>query len=73
MTRVSDRRASASTSGHTGPECPRRAGEFRGAVADDKPVGDPTAPVLHLFTWMGNVGALGNEAFQLDKAAESDA
>ncbi|MEU6027917.1 APC family permease [Streptomyces tauricus] len=29
------------------------------AVADDKPVGDPTAPVLHLFTWMGNVGALG--------------
>ncbi|MEV0220110.1 APC family permease [Streptomyces sp. NPDC050704] len=29
------------------------------AVADDKPTGDPTAPVLHLFTWMGNVGALG--------------
>ncbi|GGX49776.1 APC family permease [Streptomyces fructofermentans] len=29
------------------------------ALADDKPVGDPTAPVLHLFTWMGNVGALG--------------
>ncbi|AXE84756.1 APC family permease [Streptomyces sp. Go-475] len=29
------------------------------AVADDKPVGDPTAPVLHLFTWFGNIGALG--------------
>jgi amino acid transporter len=29
------------------------------AVADDKPAGDPTAPVLHLFTWGGNVGALG--------------
>ncbi|GAA4022637.1 APC family permease [Streptomyces plumbiresistens] len=29
------------------------------AVADDKPVGDPTAPVLHLFTWCGNLGALG--------------
>jgi amino acid transporter len=29
------------------------------AVADDKPTGDPTAPVLQLFTWMGNVGALG--------------
>ncbi|WP_210586460.1 APC family permease [Streptomyces sp. GESEQ-35] len=29
------------------------------AVADDKPSGDPTAPVLHLFTWFGNVGALG--------------
>ncbi|MGW5134350.1 APC family permease [Streptomyces sp. NPDC004135] len=29
------------------------------AIADDKPVGDPTAPVLHLFTWLGNVGALG--------------
>lgn len=29
------------------------------ALADDYPVGDPTAPVLHLFTWMGNVGALG--------------
>ncbi|WP_369201650.1 APC family permease [Streptomyces sp. PU-14G] len=28
-------------------------------AADDKPHGDPTAPVLHLFTWMGNVGALG--------------
>lgn len=29
------------------------------AVADDKPTGDPTAPVLHLFTWCGNIGALG--------------
>jgi amino acid transporter len=29
------------------------------AVTDDKPTGDPTAPVLHLFTWAGNVGALG--------------
>ncbi|KAF4409220.1 MULTISPECIES: APC family permease [Streptomyces] len=29
------------------------------AVTDDKPHGDPTAPVLNLFTWMGNVGALG--------------
>ncbi len=29
------------------------------AVADDKPTGDPTAPVLHLFTWMGSLGALG--------------
>ncbi|MGW0762306.1 APC family permease [Streptomyces sp. NPDC002814] len=29
------------------------------AIADDKPTGDPTAPVLHLFTWFGNVGALG--------------
>ncbi|MFJ9177439.1 APC family permease [Streptomyces sp. NPDC102360] len=29
------------------------------AVADDGPFGDPTAPVLHLFTWGGNVGALG--------------
>ncbi|MEU6810792.1 APC family permease [Streptomyces sp. NPDC046831] len=29
------------------------------AVTDDKPAGDPTAPVLHLFTWFGNVGALG--------------
>ncbi|GHH49102.1 APC family permease [Streptomyces candidus] len=29
------------------------------AVTDDKPIGDPTAPVLHLFTWMGNIGALG--------------
>ncbi|WP_086565244.1 APC family permease [Streptomyces africanus] len=29
------------------------------AIADDKPAGDPTAPVLHLFTWLGNIGALG--------------
>ncbi|MFJ8084439.1 APC family permease [Streptomyces sp. NPDC096205] len=29
------------------------------ALADDAPVGDPTAPVLHLFTWGGNMGALG--------------
>ncbi|MFJ2904812.1 APC family permease [Streptomyces sp. NPDC087212] len=29
------------------------------ALADDRPVGDPTEPVLHLFTWFGNVGALG--------------
>ncbi|MEU1630600.1 APC family permease [Streptomyces sp. NPDC020096] len=29
------------------------------AVTDGKPHDDPTAPVLHLFTWMGNVGALG--------------
>ncbi|NXY95889.1 APC family permease [Streptomyces sp. BR123] len=29
------------------------------AATDDKPNGDPTAPVLHLFTWMGSVGALG--------------
>ncbi|HET6636766.1 MAG TPA: APC family permease [Streptomyces sp.] len=29
------------------------------AVTDDKPAGDPTAPVLHLFTWLGNIGALG--------------
>lgn len=29
------------------------------AVADDKPTGDPTEPVLHLFTWFGNIGALG--------------
>lgn len=29
------------------------------ALTDDNPAGDPTAPVLHLFTWMGNVGALG--------------
>ncbi|OEJ38265.1 amino acid permease [Streptomyces agglomeratus] len=29
------------------------------AFTDDKPAGDPTVPVLHLFTWMGNVGALG--------------
>ncbi|WP_405642249.1 APC family permease [Streptomyces sp. NBC_00019] len=29
------------------------------AFADDKPTGDPTEPVLHLFTWGGNIGALG--------------
>ncbi|MFJ8015236.1 APC family permease [Streptomyces sp. NPDC096339] len=29
------------------------------AATDDMPAGDPTAPVLHLFTWMGSVGALG--------------
>ncbi|MFE9259180.1 APC family permease [Streptomyces sp. NPDC006879] len=29
------------------------------ALTDDRPVGDPTAPVLHLFTWMGSTGALG--------------
>ncbi|MGV9253210.1 APC family permease [Streptomyces sp. NPDC003697] len=29
------------------------------AVTDDGPSGDPTAPVLHLFTWFGNMGALG--------------
>jgi len=29
------------------------------AIVDDKPVGDPTEPVLHLFTWAGNIGALG--------------
>jgi amino acid transporter len=29
------------------------------AIADDKPNGDPTEPVLHLFTWFGNIGALG--------------
>jgi amino acid transporter len=29
------------------------------AIADDKPTGDPTEPVLHLFTWFGNIGALG--------------
>ncbi|MFI1164190.1 amino acid permease [Streptomyces sp. NPDC020801] len=29
------------------------------AVTDGRPAGDPTAPVLHLFTWLGNVGALG--------------
>ncbi|MFC9649071.1 APC family permease [Streptomyces sp. NPDC056937] len=29
------------------------------ALTDDQPAGDPTAPVLHLFTWMGNIGALG--------------
>ena len=29
------------------------------AVTDKGPVGDPTAPVLRLFTWGGQVGALG--------------
>ncbi|MEU1019511.1 APC family permease [Streptomyces sp. NPDC005898] len=29
------------------------------AAADDGAAGDPTAPVLHLFTWGGNIGALG--------------
>lgn len=29
------------------------------AVTDDKPAGDPTVPVLRLFTWGGNVGAVG--------------
>ncbi len=29
------------------------------AVSDNTPQGDPTVPVLHLFTWMGSVGALG--------------
>jgi amino acid transporter len=29
------------------------------AVADDKPAGDPTTPVLQMFTWFGNIGALG--------------
>ncbi|MER7406815.1 APC family permease [Streptomyces sp. NPDC000070] len=29
------------------------------AIADDKPAGDPTAPILQLFTWFGNIGALG--------------
>ncbi|MFF7054372.1 APC family permease [Streptomyces griseorubiginosus] len=29
------------------------------AIADDKPTGDPTEPVLHLFTWFGNIGSLG--------------
>lgn len=29
------------------------------ALTDDRPSGDPTVPVLRLFTWMGNVGALG--------------
>ncbi|MEV0321817.1 APC family permease [Streptomyces sp. NPDC050658] len=29
------------------------------AVTDDGAFGDPTAPVLHLFTWLGNIGALG--------------
>jgi amino acid transporter len=29
------------------------------AVTDHKQTGDPTAPVLHLFTWLGTMGALG--------------
>ncbi|WP_447036449.1 APC family permease [Streptomyces sp. DSM 118878] len=29
------------------------------ALTDDGAAGDPTAPVLHLFTWGGNIGALG--------------
>lgn len=29
------------------------------AFGDGQPDGDPTAPVLRLFTWMGNIGALG--------------
>ncbi|MFI6643318.1 APC family permease [Streptomyces sp. NPDC050504] len=29
------------------------------ALTDDTRAGDPTVPVLHLFTWMGNIGALG--------------
>ncbi|WP_367131622.1 MULTISPECIES: APC family permease [Streptomyces] len=29
------------------------------ALTDGRPHGDPTAPVLRLFTWSGNVGALG--------------
>jgi amino acid transporter len=29
------------------------------ALSDHKPTGDPTVPVLQLFTWAGNVGALG--------------
>ncbi|MGP3984763.1 APC family permease [Streptomyces sp. KR80] len=29
------------------------------AVSDDNPIGDPTVPVLRLFAWSGNVGALG--------------
>ncbi|MFE1331131.1 APC family permease [Streptomyces microflavus] len=29
------------------------------AFTDDNHIGDPTVPVLRLFTWMGNVGALG--------------
>ncbi|GGZ92935.1 APC family permease [Streptomyces echinoruber] len=29
------------------------------AATDGRPAGDPTQPVLHLFTWFGNVGALG--------------
>ncbi|WP_432077144.1 APC family permease [Streptomyces wuyuanensis] len=29
------------------------------AATDGMPAGDPTTPVLRLFTWMGNIGALG--------------
>lgn len=29
------------------------------AFTDDKPNGDPTTPILRLFTWTGNIGALG--------------
>ncbi|GFH37073.1 APC family permease [Streptomyces pacificus] len=29
------------------------------AATDGRPAGDPTTPVLRLFTWMGNIGALG--------------
>ncbi|WKK22733.1 APC family permease [Streptomyces olivoreticuli] len=29
------------------------------AVTDGRPNGDPTAPIQRLFTWTGNVGALG--------------
>ena len=29
------------------------------ALSDHEPSGDPTVPVMHLFTWGGNVGALG--------------
>ncbi|MCX2970387.1 MULTISPECIES: APC family permease [Streptomyces] len=29
------------------------------AIGDDLPTGDPTTPVLRLFTWLGNIGALG--------------
>ncbi|WP_055534725.1 APC family permease [Streptomyces graminilatus] len=29
------------------------------AVSDNGPAGDPTTPVLKLFTWLGNIGALG--------------
>ncbi|MFJ4769603.1 APC family permease [Streptomyces uncialis] len=29
------------------------------ALTDTKETGDPTAPILRLFTWMGNVGAFG--------------
>lgn len=29
------------------------------ALADEGPVGDPTTPVLKLFAWAGNIGALG--------------